>query len=269
MRLMQCTVSSSSGTARRTGGALAPPPLGAGGPARMAGRSRRALLAPAGRQRPAVDLAGLQADLRALDQQTCPRRRTAQSAPALRHTVATRLAREHGRDLALVADILGDADLKSTRDDVRSDLAKRRAALEDLGEVTAQIRRCAADPGVAGTRELCPDSTIWAQWSAARTGIAARVRESADGRAPVVSCVSGPPTSCLCTASTSSIGVAFLLFVRSRRLGYASGDARSSSFAHVGRFDQDRRVCLDATAPLRPRWATPLQTRYAPAKTGS
>ena len=50
------------------------------------------------------------------------------SAHALRHTVATRLAREHGRDLALVADILGHADLNATRDYVRSDLEDRRAA---------------------------------------------------------------------------------------------------------------------------------------------
>jgi site-specific recombinase XerD len=55
-----------------------------------------------------------------------------ESAQALRHTVATRLAREPGRDLALVADILGHADLKTTRHYVRSDLEDRRAALEDL-----------------------------------------------------------------------------------------------------------------------------------------
>ena len=55
-----------------------------------------------------------------------------ESAHALRHTVATRLAREYGRDLALVADILGHADLKTTRHYVRSDLEDRRAALEDL-----------------------------------------------------------------------------------------------------------------------------------------
>jgi site-specific recombinase XerD len=57
-----------------------------------------------------------------------------ESAHALRHTVATRLAREHGRDLALVADILGHVDLKTTRHYARSDLADRRAALEDLAE---------------------------------------------------------------------------------------------------------------------------------------
>lgn len=55
-----------------------------------------------------------------------------ESAHALRHTVATRLAREYGRDLTLVADILGHADLKTTRHYVRSDLEDRRAALEDL-----------------------------------------------------------------------------------------------------------------------------------------
>jgi site-specific recombinase XerD len=57
-----------------------------------------------------------------------------ESAHALRHTVATCLAREHGRDLALVADILGHADLKTTRHYVRSDLEDRRAALEELAE---------------------------------------------------------------------------------------------------------------------------------------
>ena len=57
-----------------------------------------------------------------------------ESAHALRHTVATRLVREHGRDLVLVADILGHADVKTTRHYVRSDLEDRRAALEDLAE---------------------------------------------------------------------------------------------------------------------------------------
>jgi integrase len=55
-----------------------------------------------------------------------------ESAHALRHTVATRLARECGRDLALVVDFLDHADLKTTRHYVRSDLEDRRAALEEL-----------------------------------------------------------------------------------------------------------------------------------------
>lgn len=56
------------------------------------------------------------------------------SAHALRHTVATRLVREHGRDLVLVADILGHADVKTTRRYARSDLEQRRAALEQLAD---------------------------------------------------------------------------------------------------------------------------------------
>jgi integrase len=44
------------------------------------------------------------------------------------------VVREHDRDLALVADILGHADVKTTRDYARSDLEDRRAALEDLAE---------------------------------------------------------------------------------------------------------------------------------------
>lgn len=56
------------------------------------------------------------------------------SAHALRHTVATRLVREHGRDLVLVADILGHADVKTTRRYARSDLEQRRAALEALAD---------------------------------------------------------------------------------------------------------------------------------------
>ncbi len=55
-----------------------------------------------------------------------------ESAHALRHTLATRLVRERARDLALVADILGHADVKTTRRYVRSELEDRRAALEDL-----------------------------------------------------------------------------------------------------------------------------------------
>jgi site-specific recombinase XerD len=55
-----------------------------------------------------------------------------ESAHALRHTLATRLVRDHGRDLALVADILGHADVKTTRRYARSELEDRRAALEKL-----------------------------------------------------------------------------------------------------------------------------------------
>jgi integrase len=51
-----------------------------------------------------------------------------ESAHALRHTVATRLVREHAHDLVLVADILGHADIKATRRYARSDLEQRRAA---------------------------------------------------------------------------------------------------------------------------------------------
>ena len=55
-----------------------------------------------------------------------------ESAHGLRHTVATQLVREHRRDLVLVADILGHADVKTTRRYARSDLEDRRAALEEL-----------------------------------------------------------------------------------------------------------------------------------------
>src|SRR3954468_10663386 len=57
-----------------------------------------------------------------------------ESTHALRHTVATRLVRDHGRDLVLVADILGHADVKTTRRYARSDLEQRRAALEELAD---------------------------------------------------------------------------------------------------------------------------------------
>jgi site-specific recombinase XerD len=57
-----------------------------------------------------------------------------ESAHALRHTVATRLVRDHARDLVLVADILGHADVKTTRRYARSDLEQRRAALEALAD---------------------------------------------------------------------------------------------------------------------------------------
>src|SRR4051794_718925 len=57
-----------------------------------------------------------------------------ESAHALRHTVATRLVRDHAHDLVLVADILGHADVKTTRRYAQSDLEQRRAALEDLAD---------------------------------------------------------------------------------------------------------------------------------------
>jgi integrase len=55
-------------------------------------------------------------------------------AHALRHTVATRLVRERGHDPVLVADILGHADVKTTRAYARSQLEDRRAALEALAD---------------------------------------------------------------------------------------------------------------------------------------
>ena len=57
-----------------------------------------------------------------------------ESAHALRHTVAIRLVRDHAHDLVLVADILGHADLKTTRRYAQSDLQQRRAAFEDLAD---------------------------------------------------------------------------------------------------------------------------------------
>jgi integrase len=60
--------------------------------------------------------------------------RAEDSAHALRHTVATRLVRDHRHDLVLVADILGHADVKTTRHYARSGLEDRRAALEDLAD---------------------------------------------------------------------------------------------------------------------------------------
>jgi site-specific recombinase XerD len=50
-------------------------------------------------------------------------------AHGLRHTLASRLVRDHGRDLPLVADVLGHADVKTTRSYARSELEDRRAAL--------------------------------------------------------------------------------------------------------------------------------------------
>jgi hypothetical protein len=53
-----------------------------------------------------------------------------EAAHRLRHTLATRLVRDHGRDLALVADVLGHADAKTTRRYARSELEDRRTALK-------------------------------------------------------------------------------------------------------------------------------------------
>ena len=55
-----------------------------------------------------------------------------ETAHRLRHTLATRLVRDQGRDLALVANVLGHADVKTTRRYARSELDDRRAALEAL-----------------------------------------------------------------------------------------------------------------------------------------
>jgi integrase len=55
-----------------------------------------------------------------------------ESAHALRHTLATRLLRERSADLTLVADILGHADVRTTRRYTRSTIEDRRAAMQDL-----------------------------------------------------------------------------------------------------------------------------------------
>jgi integrase len=52
------------------------------------------------------------------------------TAHALRHTLATRLVREDGCDLVLVADVLGHQDVKTTARYARSTCDDRRAALE-------------------------------------------------------------------------------------------------------------------------------------------
>src|SRR5205807_552663 len=56
----------------------------------------------------------------------------AESAHALRHTLATRLLRERAADLTLVADILGHADVRTTRRYTLSTIEDRRAAMPDL-----------------------------------------------------------------------------------------------------------------------------------------
>jgi site-specific recombinase XerD len=55
-----------------------------------------------------------------------------ETAHGLWHTLATRLVRDQGHDLALVADVLGQSDVKTTRRYARSELEDRRAALEAL-----------------------------------------------------------------------------------------------------------------------------------------
>ena len=57
-----------------------------------------------------------------------------ESAHALRHTLATRLLRERSADLTLVADILGHADVRTTRRYTRSTIEDRRAAMQDLDQ---------------------------------------------------------------------------------------------------------------------------------------
>lgn len=61
-----------------------------------------------------------------------------ESAHVLRHTVATRPARQRGRDRALVAGILGRADLMIARHYVRSDLENRRGPRR----LAEQLRGC-------------------------------------------------------------------------------------------------------------------------------
>ena len=54
----------------------------------------------------------------------------AETAHGLRHTLATRLVREHGRDIVLVADLLGHRDIKTTARYARSTREDQRAAVE-------------------------------------------------------------------------------------------------------------------------------------------
>ena len=54
----------------------------------------------------------------------------AETAHALRHTLATRLVRDQGHDLVLVADLLGHRDVKTTARYARSTRDDQRAALE-------------------------------------------------------------------------------------------------------------------------------------------
>jgi integrase len=54
----------------------------------------------------------------------------AETAHGLRHTLATRLVRDQGRDLVLVGDLLGHSDVKTTARYARSTTDDQRAAVE-------------------------------------------------------------------------------------------------------------------------------------------
>ena len=56
----------------------------------------------------------------------------ARTRPTWASATVVWLVRDHGRDLALGADVLGHADVKTTRRYARSELEDRRAALEAL-----------------------------------------------------------------------------------------------------------------------------------------
>ena len=70
------------------------------------------------------------------------------------------MVREHGRDLALVADILGHADVKTTSHYARSDLEDRRAALEDLAELLHSHADAQLLSGAGGTDPIVPSFHI-------------------------------------------------------------------------------------------------------------
>src|SRR3954447_17689591 len=99
----------------------------------MAGRSRRPPQPPEHQARSPVEPLSVRS-LRTIVTAAMAAAGIEESAHALRHTVATRLVRDHAHDLVLVADILGHADIKTTRRYARSDLEQRRAALEDLAD---------------------------------------------------------------------------------------------------------------------------------------
>ena len=54
-----------------------------------------------------------------------------ETAHGLRHTFATRLVRDHGRDIVLVGDLLGHRDIKTTARYARSTREDQRAAVEE------------------------------------------------------------------------------------------------------------------------------------------
>jgi len=54
-----------------------------------------------------------------------------ETAHGLRHTLVTRLVRDQGHDLVLVADLLGHCDVKTTARYARSTSNDQRAALEE------------------------------------------------------------------------------------------------------------------------------------------